>query len=226
MLAAVWLVSVAMADGHHHGEPVEAQPPVPRLAVTVTPDPVSGYNLHVAVENFRFAPEAAGGDHIDGQGHGHLYIDGVKTARLYGPWYHIAGLPPGNHDIAVTLNANDHRVYSHNGVPISATVTVAGPAEPDLSGYRIIDLAVVNGAVDRNTVRATQGEKLALRWTSDRAALLHLHGYDIERRVTPERPAVMTLEAFATGRFPITRHDQSGGDGEEPTLVYLDVHPQ
>ena len=54
----------------------------------------------------------------------HLYINGEKVARLYGPWYHIAYLEPGKNEILVTLNANNHGEYLHDGEVIADTVTV------------------------------------------------------------------------------------------------------
>lgn len=115
------------AAGHAdaHGEPV-ALPlgtNTPTLAITLEPDPVSGWNLHVDTVNFRFAPESAGAAHVPGDGHAHVYVDGVKIARLYGPWMHIAALPPGA-TVEVTLNANDHRPLAVHGHLLSATVKV------------------------------------------------------------------------------------------------------
>lgn len=96
----------------------------PSLAIEVTPDSVEGFNLHVMTDRFEYAPRAAGGNHVDGQGHAHVYINGIKLGRLYAPWMHLDGLPTGDVDIAVTLNANDHRPLAIAGEPISATKTV------------------------------------------------------------------------------------------------------
>lgn len=115
-------------DGHgDHGAPVAVPlgASTPTLAVTLMPDPVSGWNLHVETGNFRFAPEAAGLAHVPGDGHAHVYVDGAKIARLYGPWMHIPALPPGAH-VEVTLNANDHRPLAVHGHVLSATATVPG----------------------------------------------------------------------------------------------------
>ena len=44
------------------------------------------------------------------------------------------------------------------------------------------DLRIARGSVpaDMRLVRVTQGDAVTLRWTADRATVLHLHGYDIE----------------------------------------------
>ena len=49
--------------------------------------------------------------HEEGAGHAHLYVDGRQVGRLYGRLHDIASLPPGPHEINVTLNTNDHRPY-------------------------------------------------------------------------------------------------------------------
>jgi FtsP/CotA-like multicopper oxidase with cupredoxin domain len=77
---------------------------------------------------------------------------------------------------------------------------------------------------EQRVIRVQRGDVVTLRWTSDRALTLHLHGYDIERRVTPGTTATMSFTAPATGRFSIEVH--GGSAGREATLGYLEVHPR
>lgn len=109
-----------------HDQPLEVDatkaPQV--VAMTLTPDPKSGHNLHFTTQNFTFAPQAASGAHTVGQGHAHLYVNEQKLGRLYGPWLHIDALPKGDVTVRVTLNANDHRVYSVNGVPVASELRI------------------------------------------------------------------------------------------------------
>lgn len=132
-------------DGHDHGTHSHATAPgdvqshdhdamvdlpvdgAPSLAVQLMADPVSGWNLHVQTEAFRFAPEHAGGPHVPREGHAHVYVDGVKIARLYGNWMHLAELPEAA-TVAVTLNSNDHKMLSVAGEVLRATATL--PAAP------------------------------------------------------------------------------------------------
>jgi hypothetical protein len=115
-------------DEHEHGEPIPVPlgPATPTLAATLTPDPLSGWNLHVETSHFRFTPENAGAPHVPGEGHAHVYVDGDKIARLYGSWMHIPALPPGA-TVEVKLNANDHRPLAVHGHLLAATVRA--PAE-------------------------------------------------------------------------------------------------
>jgi hypothetical protein len=120
----------AHSDMHEHGhEKVEVPEAmaVPGVNIEVTQDLKSGWNVHVTTENFRFAPENASMEHSPGEGHAHLYVDGQKIARLYAKWYHIEELSSGQHEISVTLNANDHREYAVNDESISASTIVVVP---------------------------------------------------------------------------------------------------
>ena len=122
-------------DRHHHAHDAHAHEAIevsadlaPRISeVKVVKDPVGGFNLFVSTENFEFAPEQVNLVHADGKGHAHIYVDGVKIARIYGPAYHIETLSPGERRIEVTLNANDHREFTVNGAKVAAATTFVAP---------------------------------------------------------------------------------------------------
>ena len=118
-------------DGDHagHDMAVEATGPAPTLAIALTPDPVSGWNLRLDTTNFRFAPEHAGCADIAGEGHAHLYVNGEKIARLYAPWTHIASLPGGGAEVKVTLNSNGHAPIAVDGKAVEAGMKVMTPSE-------------------------------------------------------------------------------------------------
>ncbi len=106
-------------------------------------------------------------------------------------------------------------------VMLLALVPVAGVrAEP-----RVVDLALRDGQLpeDRRVVRVRQGDEVTLRWTTDRPVTLHLHGYDLEEKLTPGASRSMRFVARATGRFPIEIHGARGGDR---VVGYLEVHPR
>ena len=111
---------------HNHDElvTVASGPKAPSLEISVTPDPASGYNLHIMTENFTFSPERASLDHVPGEGHAHIYVNGQKIARHYGAWFHLTSLPKGAAKVEVTLNTNDHRVLAVGTEPLKAAVTV------------------------------------------------------------------------------------------------------
>jgi hypothetical protein len=108
-----------------HHEPLEVvAASAPALAVKVTKDPMAGYNLQVIVERFEFAPQSAGLAHVAGEGHAHVYANGVKLSRLYSEWMHLDALPKGEVVIEVSLNFIDHRPLSVSDTPITAKTTI------------------------------------------------------------------------------------------------------
>lgn len=125
-----YLLAAPAPQGHDHAEHdhavthdrlTEADAPVPTLALELRREAGGGLDLHIATTGFRFAPEAVKGAHVPGEGHAHVYIDGDKIARAYGPWLHIASIPDHARALTVTLNASDHSTLAVNGEPISAT---------------------------------------------------------------------------------------------------------
>lgn len=123
--------SSAQADHHSHDnvQEIAGEGEPPALAIAITRDPLSGWNLELVTENFEFDPKQASHEHTPGRGHAHLYIDHNKIARLYGNWYHIAELAPGPHEIRVTLNANNHSTLAVNGKPVAAVTEIDVVAE-------------------------------------------------------------------------------------------------
>ena len=130
-------------------------------------------------------------------------------------------------------------------------------ASPEIQESRThsFELSIVDREVahEEDTIRVTQGERVELRWTTDEATSIHLHGYDIEVSLKPNRPFTMAFDADASGRFPITSHGFEGrsesgpshehdehehgehehgdraqqpSDGGEKTLLYFEVHPR
>jgi len=93
------------------------------------------------------------------------------------------------------------------------------------------DIKIEHGRVPdtMRLIRVNEGDVVKLRWTSDQPLILHLHGYDIENRVTAGA-AELTFTAYATGRFPIHVHAQGAGAGghahEGAPLATIEVYPR
>ncbi len=116
-------------QGHDHGKlEVSAQQMQPRVDLVVHPDAIKGWNLELKVVNFNFAPDRVNTSSNPQEGHAHLYINGQKITRLYGPWYYLGDLEPGRHQITVTLNANGHEdlVLKGQAIADTETITVVG----------------------------------------------------------------------------------------------------
>ncbi len=113
------------AHEHTHGAATTpAVEPHPSVSVRILDDPSGGWLLHSAATNFRMAPENVSTAHVDGEGHMHLYIDGVKIMRLYGEWHQLPPLAAGTHEIRVELSSNDHSAMAIDGVIVDETVTL------------------------------------------------------------------------------------------------------
>ena len=105
-----------------------------------------------------------------------------------------------------------------------ATITGGGAAE------LTFDLHIERGQVAGNmsVIRVKQGDVVRLRWSTDRSIILHLHGYDIERKIEPGAIGVMEFIAHAAGRFPVEVHgspDAGGHSHGEAPLVRIEVYP-
>ena len=110
----------------------------------------------------------------------------------------------------------------------AASGPIAGAAAADLTFVLPID----HGRVPENMrlIRVKQGDVVKLQWRVDQPVIVHLHGYDIERRVEPGAVGEIAFTANATGRFPIHVHgakERSGSHAhEESPLVYIEVYPR
>jgi hypothetical protein len=125
------------------------------------------------------------------------------------------------------LSARGRRILLSSLV-CAASVATVGVQAAELT----FDLRIENGRVPENMrlVRVVQGDIVRLRWSVDQPVTLHLHGYDIERRVEPGTVGEMSFTARATGRFPVHAHStaaRTGGNAhEEAPLVYIEVYPR
>jgi hypothetical protein len=90
------------------------------------------------------------------------------------------------------------------GVPASSTST-PDTAEPDVSLVIGVTDGEVTPAPDRFLV--SRGDRVRITVNSDAADAVHLHGYDIEKPVRPENPAVLVFEADQPGLFELETHE-------------------
>ncbi len=118
------------------------------------------------------------------------------------------------------------------GSAAALSLIAASGALPATAAEVAFDLKVAHGRVPDNMrlIRVKEGDIVRLRWTTDQPLVLHLHGYDIEKRIGPGAATELTFTAYATGRFPIHVHAQGehAGDhahGDAP-LVNVEVYPR
>jgi hypothetical protein len=109
---------------------------------------------------------------------------------------------------------------------VLTAIAVSGAKADELT----FELRIERGHVPANMrlIRVKQGDVVKLRWSSDRSIALHLHGYDIERKIEPGVVAEMTFTARATGRFPVQEHQAASGGGHThgAPIVQVEVLPR
>src|SRR6266513_1802305 len=103
---------------------------------------------------------------------------------------------------------------------------------PALAAELTFDFKIERGRVPdtMRLISVNEGDIVKLRWTSDQPLVLHLHGYDIEKRVVAGAVTELAFTAYATGRFPIHVHAQEAGAGghahEDAPLAIIEVYPR
>lgn len=107
---------------------------------------------------------------------------------------------------------------------VGAPMLAAGAAEVTFA------LAIANGRVPQNMrlIRVKQNDTVNLQWSTDKPMSVHLHGYDIEKALTPGTVTEMAFTARATGRFTVEPHigkGAGGGHSHGDVLVTIEVYP-
>ena len=174
-----------------HDEPIALDGDV-SVALEADVDEDGGVNVRIITENWRWSPENVNGAHIAGEGHAHIYADGVKLNRVYGPRYHIAGLEAGERELRVTLNANPHNELRVNGEPLEASLRVNVP-----------DTAHSHAAAHTHTRDAAEADG----------------AMSVDARAHPDAPGEYNLQVNTSG---FAFGDGNGGGGDGYGLVSID----
>jgi len=217
-------------DEHSHALlEVNSSLPVPEISINVEEDKKSGYNLFLTTQNFTFNPDNASSEHVDGEGHAHLYINGKKITRLYSKAYYLGDFEKGSYTIVVELSSNDHSILSKNGNPIQASFELVvgehdhqddldeggnhdGDDQDDLDEEGNHDeeaeVFVPNNVPDALVVLNYElNEQIEIHFTADSEKEIHVHGYDIHFMVYPDKENILELELTIAGEFEIEDHD-------------------
>ena len=93
-------------------------------------------------------------------------------------------------------------------VACGPTTLPGADSPPIVTDTTTIDVNIANRATTstREDLRATQGDTVSLRFTSDEAGEVHLHGYDLTTPVSPDQPGSLTFEATNAGSFGLNFH--------------------
>jgi hypothetical protein len=97
-----------------------------------------------------------------------------------------------------------------------------------IAGQFTFDLNIRDSSLpeDMRLIRVSQGDVVTLRFTTDQPMLLHLHGYELEKSITPGPPTEMSFTASVAGRFPLHIHSMDmSGSMEHESLADIEVWP-
>ena len=91
----------------------------------------------------------------------------------------------------------------------STSGSVSSSASATKSGaQQRIEVTFAHGQASGNTgrVQVAKGTSVSLVVTSDVADEVHLHGYDIEKELSPGTPVTLQFDATLTGVFEVELH--------------------
>ena len=95
------------------------------------------------------------------------------------------------------------------------------PAEPKVNRIEIKGGQPLGGVKD---IKVTKGDRVTIVVSADAEDDIHLHGYDIEKPVSPGKPATFKFTANIEGIFEIESH-VAEDSGREPLMAKLTVEP-
>ena len=109
------------------------QDAAPMVTLDIQKDPTGGFNVHVVTSNFVWRPEMASMQHVSGEGHAHVYLDGRKIMRIYNEWFHLNtyqfSTKPGEQLLSIEFVGNDHAPYTIQGLPVGVEQIVDVPSD-------------------------------------------------------------------------------------------------
>jgi hypothetical protein len=110
-----------------------AQEAAPQATLEIEKDPTGGFNVQVKATNFLWRPEMASMQHVPGEGHAHVYLDGRKIMRIYNEWFHLNtyqfSTRSGEQLLSIEFVGNDHAPYTIQGLPVGIEEIVDVPSD-------------------------------------------------------------------------------------------------
>ena len=139
ILMTGWILLLASATPvHAHSDGAITiheitQKAAPTVNLEVQKDPTGGFNVRVLTSNFVWRPEMASKQHVVGEGHAHVYLDGRKIIRIYNEWFHLNtyqfATKAGEQLLSIEFVGNDHAPYTIQGTPLGAEQVINVPRD-------------------------------------------------------------------------------------------------
>ena len=96
------------------------------------------------------------------------------------------------------------------------TDTTSAKPKPTMVTIRVVE-GVPQGGIARPKV--AKGDRVVIVVRSDAGESVHVHGYDVERTITPGKPVRLSITATIPGRFEVEMHHP------DAVLAVLTVNP-
>ena len=122
----------------------------------------------------------------------------VATVALTAAIAGGCGRPNASDQSAITTTSLQRENTTSTGA--ASTSTPSPASEASAREVELRDGSVVGGL---QHIQASLGERLTIRVRSDVADEVHLHGYDLSKRVAPDAPATFTFTADIPGVFEL-----------------------
>ena len=116
---------------------------------------------------------------------------------------------------AVTTAPNETETQAETETTAETTPAPAKP-KPTTVTIRVVG-GVPQGGIARPKVK--QGDRVVIVVRADAGESVHVHGYDVERGVTPGKPVRLPITATIPGRFEVELHHP------DSVLAVLTVNP-
>ena len=100
------MAGMDMSSGHQgetSRDTVESEVPV-NVSLMTEVEEDGGVNVHIMTDGWTWSLGGAG-QHVPGEGHGHIYVDGELLRMVYEPVNHLSGLAPGDRHVRVALSS-------------------------------------------------------------------------------------------------------------------------
>jgi plastocyanin len=107
-------------------------------------------------------------------------------------------------------------------VETQTQVEEPAPPAPEVARIQMRGGEVVGGPAE---IRAKKGDTVVIVVSADTPDDIHLHGYDIEKKVAPGQPARFQFKAKFEGEFEIESHVAEDA-GRDPLVGTLVVEPR
>src|SRR3954470_16312738 len=106
----------------------------------------------------------------------------------------------------------------------SRSASSGSPAQKQAPTVQKVQIKAGKPVGGMSSLKFTKGDQAKFVVSVDKPHVLHLHGYDIEKKATPSKPATFAFKASNEGQFELESHTNEHA-GLEPVIARVLVEP-